>query len=195
MSDGGARPVRVARRPQAPVRPGSRAPPRAVAPPTETIGTGSVLVRRPNRAATLRAIRLSVLFSAAIAALYGGLVALAETGPTAGSSGLDGSLELAGAAAALIAALGVLFSLGAAPRAVELGDDATVVVGRFGRRYVFPPWPELRTTVVQRVGAGLLASVPLESVEISGGSTRRTFLLDEHLLDPPEGSAADASRV
>jgi hypothetical protein len=102
-----------------------------------------------------------------------------------GSAGLDGELALAGGLAAALVAVGTVFALGATPRAVEFRAGSTVVVGRFGRRYRFPPATELRRTVLQRVPSGLLATVAIETVEIAGGSTRRSFVLEEHLLDPP----------
>jgi hypothetical protein len=190
MAAGVARPVRITRRTTAPgPRPTVVAISKVVT-PSPTPAEAPWLERRPNRAATRRAIRLSALYAAGVGAVYAGLVALAETGPASGSTGLDGALALAGGLAAAIVVVGTLVALGAAPRAVELHADATVVLGRFGRRYSFPPPAELRTTVLQRIPSGLLASVALETVEIAGGSTRRSFLLEEHLLDPP-GAPAD----
>ena len=146
---------------------------------------GPLLELRPNRAATRRAIRLSVLYVAAVGAIYAGLVALADAGPVGGSPGVVGELLLAGGIAAAIVVVGIVVNLGAVPRAVELRAGSTVVVGRFGRRYRFPPSTELRATVLARIPSGLLAASALETVEIAGGSTRRSFLLEEHLLDPP----------
>jgi hypothetical protein len=148
--------------------------------------------RRENRAATGRAIRLSVLFAVAVAAVYGMLVGVAEAGPTGGSPGTTGDLLLAGALAVGLGAVGVVVSLGAAPRAVEVGDEVTVVVGRFGRRYRFPGRAQLRATVLQRYPAGLLAPVAIESIEIGGGTSRRSFLLDEGLLGERAGGSAGA---
>jgi hypothetical protein len=129
-----------------------------------------------------------VLYSAGIAVVYSVLALVARTGPAGGSAGTSTELLVVGVLAVLLAAVGVVVALGAAPRAVEVGDSETVVVGRFGRRYRFPGRGRLRTTVLQRIPAGLLSPVTLESVEIAGGSTRRSFLLDEQLLEAPGGS-------
>jgi hypothetical protein len=132
---------------------------------------------------------LSILFVVAVVAVYGLLVGVAEAGPTGGSAGTAQDLLLAGALAVVLGAVGVVVSLGAAPRAVEISEDATVVVGRFGRRYRFPRPAQLRTTVLARYPAGLLAPVAVESVEIAGGSSRRSFLLDEGILTVREAPA------
>lgn len=192
MAAGSARPVRVARPRPAP---GLR-PVRVATTPVARTGSrdgGGSVERRENRAATHRAVRLSILYAAGIAAVYAGLVALARAGPAGGSSGTADDVALAGAVAVGLAAVGVLVALGAAPRAVELRDVSTIVVGRFGGRYRFPPVADLRTTVLRRFPAGPLSPVALESVEIAGGSTRRAFLLDEHLLDPPGRPSREAS--
>lgn len=178
MSD--ARPVRLARKGGSgsphPVRLATPivAPPPSAGPPTD---------RRANRAATQRAIRLSVLYALGIAAVYALLVGIARAGPTGTSVGTSADLLFAGLLALVLAAIGVIVSLDAAPRAVELGDAETVVVGRFGRRYHYPGRDRLRSTVLQRFPSGLLSPVALESVEIAGGSARRSFLLDERLLE------------
>jgi hypothetical protein len=176
-----ARPVRLARK-------GSSGAPHQVRPATRPVVAptprgGPPTDRRVNRAATQRAIRLSVLYALGIAAVYALLVGIALEGPTGSSAGTAGDLLFAGLLALVLAAIGVLVSLGTAPRAVELGDAETVVVGRFGRRYHFPARDRLHTTVLQRFPAGLLSPVTLESVEIAGGTTRRSFLLDEGLLE------------
>ncbi len=165
-----ARPVRLAR-----AAPASGASP---VPPTPA-------VRRENAAATRRAVRLSILYAGALAAVYGGLVAVASHGPAAGTAGDAGALELAGLLALGLAAGGVLYALGSTPRAVELAPGATVVIGRWGHRYVFPPADRLATVVHERLPVSWLAPVPLASVEIVGGPTRRAFLLEEALLAPP----------
>jgi len=187
-----ARPVRIARTPRPRDAPPLPPPSRA----TEAIGsTGAVgprglaTDRRENLGASQRAVRLSLLYAAALVVVFGGLVAFSYAGPAAGSTGTTFDLLVAGLTAALVGAVGVVVTLGSAPRAVELGEDRTVVVGRFGHRYTFPGRGQLRTTVWQRVPAGVLTSVPLESVELAGGSTRRTFLLDEGLL-ATEGKGA-----
>jgi len=183
-----ARPVRVARsaptsapRP-VPVATASRSPP---------AGTGAPVERRENTAATARAVRLSVLFATGIGAVYAALVLVASFGPSAGSSGSSQALLLVGVLAVVVATAGVVVALGAAPRAVELGSDATVIIGRFGRRYYYPGGASLRVMVLQKVPVGWLTPAPLESVEVAGGSARRSFLLEEGLLEP----AADRTRA
>ena len=174
-----ARPVRV-------TRPSSSARPARTKGPSllPTPGGEPTVERRKNAAASRRAVRLSVLFAGGIGAVYAALVLLAGFGPSAGSSGSVQALLIAGIVAVLVAAAGVVVSLGAAPRAIELGEDATIVVGRFGRRYRYPGRARLTTTVLQKVPVGWLTPVPLESVEIAGGSARRSFLLEEGLLKP-----------
>jgi hypothetical protein len=190
MSMTGARAVRVARR-------RGTAEPHAVrlatpAAPTPSDVPDLPFERRPNLAATRRAVRLSILYAGGIAAVYVSLAEVADAGPAGGSPGTLTVLLDLGLLAALLAALGVVVALGAAPRAVELSERETVVVGRFGRRYRFPGRGQLRATVLQRFPAGLLSPTTLESVEIAGGSSRRSFLLEEHLLDGTE--PADGGR-
>ncbi len=139
---------------------------------------------RRNRAATGRAVRLATLYAVGIAVVYVALAIAALAGPAGGSSGSTYALLVVGALAVPVAVAGVLFTLGAAPRSVELGDAETVVVGRFGRRYRFPGREQLRPVVLRRFPAGWLAPIAVESVELGGGSTRRSFLLDEGLLAP-----------
>jgi hypothetical protein len=185
-----ARPVRVARSPGAgrerPVRlPVGRAGPAGTP-------TREVVERRPNAGATRRVVRLSLAFLVGIAAVYGGLFALDWASPFAGSPGSSQGLLLAGVLAAAVAAIGVVLTLGAAPRAVEFSAGVTVVVGRFGRRYRFPGRDRLTTIVRRRLPSGLLSPVSLEVVELSGGSSRRSFLVDEGLFAAPEPAAQPA---
>jgi hypothetical protein len=194
-----ARPVRLAR-PRArgsphPIRPSvaPRGPTPPEPPPGPEAAPKPLVERRPNRAATQRAVRLSLLYAVGVAAVYGVLVGVASAGPTGGTIGTEGALLAAGLLALLLAVVGIVYALGTAPRGVELSDDRTVVVGRFGRRYSFPGRRQLRPTVHQRFPAGLLSPVAVESVAIAGGSTRRTFLLEEHLLDPVSDETAPAS--
>jgi len=172
--------VRIARAPTdrrpAPAEPSAEpaaAPPTSVGPPAEV---------RLNTGATRRAVRLSVVFVLGIAGVYALLVALTFAGPAAGSAGASQGLLWSGVAAVLVAVAGAVVSLGSAPRAVELGEGSTVVVGRFGHRYAFPGRYQLRTTVLRRFRAGPMSPVPMESVEIAGGTSRRSFLIDEGLL-------------
>jgi len=183
-----ARRVRLTR----PSTPGPPRQPPIAAPPAEELEPAErpAVERRANRGATQREIRVTITYLVGIAVVYALLVAIARTGPTGSSGGTSGDLLLFGLVAIVLAAAGTVVSVGAAPRSVELGDTETVVVGRFGRRYRFPGRGRLRWTVLQRFPAGPLSPVTLESVEISGGTTRRSFLLEEQLLEPAAPSAA-----
>ena len=172
-----SRPAAAAGVPVAPSRP----VPVVASPPAEV---------RANSGATRRAVRLSLLYAVGIGAVYAGLVGLARSSTSGASAGGTAELGWVGLLALAVAAAGVVVALGAVPRAVELGEEATIVVGRFGRRYRYPGRAHLRTTVLQRSPAGVLSPVTLESVEIAGGTARRSFLLDERLLEPVNGPAA-----
>ena len=179
-----ARPVRLA-------RPGGQGPPRTIrlairseAPVGGAPEVDLLPESRPNVAACRRAVRLAMLYAVGITAVYAALIVGAFAGPSAGSAGSTEALVVLGLVAVVLVAGGVVFALGAAPRRVELGTGATVIVGRFGRRYRFPGRDALRPVVLRRFPAGWLTPAPVESVEIAGGSSRRSFLLDEGLLDP-----------
>lgn len=156
---------------------------------------GTPVERRPNTAASSRAIRLTLLYLLGVLAVYGILALLANAAPSAGSAGTGTELVGFALIAVILGAAGTLYSLGAAPRAVEIGTEETVVIGRFGRRYRFPRVGGLQVTVLRRFPPGFLNAVVVESVEISGGTSRRSFLLDEDLLRPdgrPSGSTGPA---
>jgi hypothetical protein len=174
-----ARPVRIPQRPSpSEARGGGRldgpeAMPAAGATPAE---------HRPNAGASRRAWRLALLFVVAVAAVYGLLADLARVGPAGGSGGALTDLGVVGIVAAAVACAGAVVALGAAPREVILSEAETVVVGRFGRRYVFPGRAQLRAVVLRRTPAGWLSPNAIETVEIYGGSSRRTFALDEGIV-------------
>ncbi len=176
----GARPVRVARSsgpaPEPPGRSGLSVPSPAPSRPVE---------RRPNTAALRRALWLAVLYVFGIAVVYALLAVLARLAPGGTGPGAANELGAFAAIAALLALAGATVALGSAPREVLLSERQTVVVGRFGRRYVFPGRDRLRVTVLRRVPPGWLSSTAVETVEIFGGSTRRTFTVDEGLLPEP----------
>ncbi|HYA10369.1 MAG TPA: hypothetical protein VEH10_01670 [Thermoplasmata archaeon] len=179
-----ARQVRIARAPAAHRAPDADVTTPAAPPPG--IDAGPTLERRENAGATHRAHRLALLYAVGIFAVYAALVAAARVAPGGASAGSNAELLLVGILALVLALAGVLVALGTAPRAVEFGARATVVVGRFGRRYAFPERGRLKTTVLQRTPAGRWSPVALELVEVAGGSTRRSFLIDEGLLGPAE---------
>ncbi len=174
-----ARAIRLTRSPAPTPEVSPLVPPRLTEPED-----GELLVVRPNRDASQRVVRLALLYAIGLAVVYAGLVALARAGPTGDSSGTTSALVLVGVLAAVLGAGGVLYSLGAAPRSVELWSEGTVVVGRFWGRYRFPAAGRLRVTVLRRFPAGPLTPGTIESVEIFGGSSRRSFLLDERILEP-----------
>ncbi len=191
-----SRPVRVTRVPKSsgpravrlavPTSPREPAPAPPMAP---TPGIGAARSeRRENRGGTQRAVRLSLLYAVAIAVLYGALAAIARTAPSGGSSGVGSTLVLFGLLTIAIVAVGALVALTSAPRAIVLSDDATVVIGRFGRARRFPGLGELRWTVLRRFPAGFLSSATVESVELLGRTGRHTYLLEERLLGPLEGA-------
>lgn len=151
--------------------------------------TGGAVETRENRGASTRARRLAVLYAVAILAVFGALAVAAGMGPAGSGAGTAVAVELVGAVAGLLLVVGVVVSLGSAPRRVVLGPSETVVVGRFGRTYRFPGRDELRVTVLQRVAPGWLSRSALESVELTGGTTRRSFLVDEGLF--ARGPAGD----
>ena len=142
---------------------------------------------RPNVGATRRAVRLTSLFAVAVAAVFAALALTARTGPNGASGPTVPLLELVAGVAVAVVVAGALFAFGAAPKAVGVGEEVTIVVGRFGRRYRYPGRARLRTVVLQRLPVGLLTPVPLESVEIAGGTHRRSFLVDEGLLPSTDG--------
>ncbi len=142
---------------------------------------------RANRAGTQRAVRLAVLYAVGLAVLYGLLVLLDRSAPGGGGSGATAGLELFSAIAALLGAGGVLFALSQAPRGVEIGETATVVVGRWARRRSFPPLAAAGAHLVRRFPASFLSDAPVVVVELTSLSGRRsTFLLEEGLLPAAE---------
>jgi len=184
-----ARPVRVARDGTAGrTRVVRVAPPRPVEAPT---GPPGPVEERENHGASLRAWRLSLAYAVGIGAVFAALALSARLGPAGGGPGTLLEVEIAGLLAAALIAVGVVVALGAAPRCVQLGPSETVVVGRFGHRYRFPALDRLQVTVLQRHPKDLFSPVPLESVEIGGGSTRRAFLIDAGLLGPSGGAEPD----
>ncbi len=140
---------------------------------------------RPNRAGTQRAIRLSLFYVVLLAAIYALFVALERTSPGGTSSGgMDGIYAFT-AVAAVLAAGGTLFALTVAPRGIEVGPAATVVVGRWGRRQSFPPPGRLELREVRHYEPGLLSQEGVVAVELARERGRpRTFLLEKGLLSP-----------
>ena len=183
-----ARPVRVARDGASARRRVVRvAAPRPTPPPAED----PTVEARENVGATRRAWRLSIAYAVGLGAVFTALAVSARLGPAGGGAGTTVEIELAGLVAALLIVAGVVVALGAAPRRVLLGPTATIVVGRFGRTYRFPAREALTVTVLQRHGGGPFSRERLETVELGGGSSRRSFLLDEGLLAPRSSAAPE----
>jgi hypothetical protein len=144
---------------------------------------------RSNRAGTQRAVRLSVCFVVGVAVLYGLFFALERSAPGSGSSGATNGFDLLSALAGVMALVGVLFALSWAPRGVELGADATIVVGRWGRRRSFPPVAAAKVRELRRFPKSFLADAPVVVIEIAAASGRRTtFLIEDGILGPPEAA-------
>ncbi len=139
--------------------------------------------RRANTGASTRAARLTIIYVAGIAIVYVALVALSRATTTGSTPGATVDLAFALGLAALLAGVGAVLALGAAPRAVVVGAEETVVLGRFGGRHVFPGRGALTVVVHQRFAAGWLSPTAVASVELLGGARRRSFMLDEGLLD------------
>ncbi len=128
-------------------------------------------------------MRLTLGYVVGIASVYGALVVLSRSTATGSTPGATVDLLFALGLAALLAGVGAVLALGAAPRAVLVGAEETVVLGRFRGRHVFPGPGVLTVVVHQRFAAGWLSPTAVASVELLGGARRRTFMLDEGLLD------------
>ena len=134
---------------------------------------------RPNVAGSQRALRLTVVFVVALSALYAAFVLYDRTAPGGTSAVTENGVLFFTVLFALFLLVGALYSLTPAPRAIEVSPDRVVVVGRWGRRRVFPPLERLSVVVVRRYPSGWLADGPVELVEVSGDDTpRRSYLVD-----------------
>jgi hypothetical protein len=172
------RPIRIP-------RPASRgtAAPGSIVQPGEAAPLGPVRERRVNRGGTQRAVRLTIVYLVCLAALYLAFAVLDRTVPGGTSSPAGNGFDTFSVLAVLLAVGGTVVSLHPAPRWVEVSPLSTVVVGRWGRRHTYPPPDRLETRAVRRYPAGLLSTVPVVSVELSGGpSPLATFLLEEGIV-------------
>lgn len=158
-------------------------------PPSPGAPAPGPVLRKVNGAGTQRAFRLSILYVVVLGVLYAVLASLEETGPGAGSSGAATDLIVITVLAIGLAVGGVVFALSQAPRAVEFEPNATVVVGRWGRRRPFPALASLAVREVRQYPAGLLSSAPVVAVELRGERGRpTTMMLEKGILEPPTGS-------
>lgn len=184
-------PVRIAR---VPVRASGRVVRVPVGRPTPVLPSGPAgpTEVRENRAGTQRTNRLAVLYAGGLLGLYAALAVYAHGAPGGSSSGEVYGLELFGGVAVLLALAGVLLAFSSSPRRVELRPDATVFVSRFGGRLKLGARADLEVRIVRRFPAGLLSPGVVEHVEVApkGTGRRRSFLLEEHLLDVAERPAA-----
>ena len=140
---------------------------------------------RANRAGTQRAVRLALVYLAAVAALYLGTLLFDASRPDRMTPGVTSDLTVFGAVALLLGVAGALLSLGPAPRSVELRPGSIVVVERWGRRRVWSPRDSAQVRVLRRYPAGLLASEPVESVELALAGRRRHYLVSAGLVGEP----------
>ncbi len=150
------------------------------APPTS--GPADV---RTNRAGTQRAVRISLVYLGAVAALYLGTLLYDTSRPDLLTPGVTSDLTVFGVVALLLGVVGALLSLGPAPRSVELRPGSIVVVDRWGRRREWSPRGSVHVRVVRRYPAGLLASEPVESVELALAGRRSHYLVTAGLLGEP----------
>jgi len=143
---------------------------------------------RPNRAGTQRAIRLSALYVALLTVLYATFALIGRSAP--GGTGSAGADELAifSIAAVVLAVVGVVFTFTPVPRAVVPREDGFLIIGRWGRRSDWSPLDEITIHRVRRYSPGLLASGPVDSVELSrDGRGRKSYLIEAGLLPEPPG--------
>ncbi len=145
----------------------------------------AVVDRRPNRAGTQRVRRLAIGFAVAVAVVYGTLAAVARTAPSGGTVGGTYDLDLLGEIALAIGVAGAVVTLFSAPVAVERDATTVVAVGPFGTRRAFRLGPKFAARVVRRYAGGLLSDGAVESVELTDGRRRRTYLLEAGILEPP----------
>lgn len=166
------RPVRIPR----PSAPGTARAVRTVTvprgPPSGPVET------RVNRAGTRRAARLTFLFLVGVSAVYFASYLYDRGSPGGSSPGVETDLFVFGLVALALGFAGAVVSLGAAPRSVELTPDSIVVVGRWGGRTAWTPRSAVQVRVLRRYLPGVLASEPVESVELAGMGRRRTYLVE-----------------
>jgi hypothetical protein len=179
----GSRPVRIPRSGPGRAR-AVRVP--AAAPRPAPVAPGTPLDRRVNRGGTRRVQRLALLFVIGIAVLFGALALYATSMPGGRSPGSEEAIETFAGIGLVIAAAGALLTLASAPRAVEFGERATVVVGRFGRRHGFPPRGELSVQLIRRYPPDFLSDSEVDVVEVLGGAGKATFYLERGILEPTE---------
>jgi hypothetical protein len=144
---------------------------------------GADIRRWPNSAGSQRAIRLTLIYLLALTLLYLTFVLYDRSVPGGTSSASENGFLLFSVFALVLGVGGAIFSLSPAPRAVELGPDTVVVLGRWGRRTEWTPRDRLSIRTVRRYPAGMLSREPVEYVELSlRGERVRSYLVSEGLF-------------
>jgi hypothetical protein len=139
--------------------------------------------RRENVGGSQRVIRLTVLFLVTLVILYSGFILYDRTAPGGTAPAASNGELLFTGIFVLFAVVGALYTLTPAPRAIVVGSDRVMVVGRWGRRRALPALDLLQVSVVRRYPAGFLANTPVELIELSGEDVpRRSYLVEAGLL-------------
>lgn len=150
--------------------------------PLERVGVAEG-VRRPNRAATQRAVRLTALYLLVLVALYLGFFLYARSAPGGTRPGTSAEFVVFTGVAAALGIVGAVLTLSPVPRAVIRGPDGFAIVSRWGRRSDWAPLSEITVLRIRRYPAGPLSGEPVDSVEISGPDhRRRSYLIEAGLL-------------
>ena len=148
--------------------------------------------RRTNVGGSQRAIRLTLLYVAALAVLYASFVLYDRTAPGGSSSAAGNGVLLFTFLFVAFAVGGAIYTLTPSPRGVEVAPDRTTIVGRWGFRRTLPRLELLSVSVVRRYPTGWLASTPVELIVLWGEDVPgRSYLVDAQLF---EGAAAPPLR-
>jgi len=185
-----SRPVRIARPRTTPVTAGEETggAAHAVRPAVRVEMPG--VARRANRGGTQRAFRVTAVYLVALVAIFGGFVLYDRTTPGGTTSPESNGLLTFTVIFLLFAVFGLVFSLTPAPRSVEVSEDQTTIIGRWGRRRRLPSLEKLSLRVVRKYPEGWLSPVPVELVELWGeGIPVRSYLVEADLFHgvPPTG--------
>ena len=177
-----SRPVRIPRTTLRPA-PTLRAEPPAEPEPPSTSTARLPGEWRPNVGGSQRALRVTLLYLLVLGALYVGFLLYDRTAPGGTASpATNGVLVLTGLFAAF-ALVGSFYTLTPAPRGIEVAADHVTVVGRWGRRRVFPSLEQLSFRVVRHYPPSLLAETTVELIELWGrGVPVRGYLVGEELF-------------
>ncbi len=136
-----------------------------------------------NEAASRRAFRLALLYALGVAVVYYVFVLLGSYGPGGGSPSERYDLAFLGLLAAAVALGGFLVTLRAAPRSIEVVSDGWTVHLPLGGVREYSRTRGARLRRVRSVGPGWLAPDRLAYVEVTEGSVRRAYWIDEELFE------------